>query len=271
MSPSLDVVATWPAPAAATVVGADGPVESAGPQDVPLRWASVTKVLTALVSWIAVEEGTIELDQPAGPPGATVRHLLAHASGLAFDDDTVLARPGTRRIYSNRGIEVLADVVQSAAGMAFAEYAADGVLRPLGMAGTRLEGSPAAGAVGPVGDLARLAQELLRPTLVSAATVGEATSVAFPGLDGVLPGFGRQSPNDWGLGVEVRGHKHPHWTPSGASPRTFGHFGQAGGFLWVDPDADIACVVLTGRDFQQWAVEAWPPLGDAVLATHGRR
>jgi len=31
-----------------------------------------------------------------------------------------------------------------------------------------------------------------------------ATRVAFPGLDGILPGYGRQKPNDWGLGVELR-------------------------------------------------------------------
>ena len=32
--------------------------------------------------------GTIDLDEPAGPPGSTIRHLLAHASGLPFEADT---------------------------------------------------------------------------------------------------------------------------------------------------------------------------------------
>lgn len=266
---ALDLSA-WPVTtAAAAVVTTEGVVDRAGPQDVPLRWASVTKVLTALTCWVAIEEGTLDLDAAAGPPGATVRHLLAHASGLNFDDATVLARPGERRIYSNRGIEVVADVLAAAAGMPFEAYLAEGVLGPLGMAGTRIEGSPGADGVGPVADLALLAAELLVPTLISPATLAAATAVSFPGLGGVLPGFGRQEPNDWGLGVEVRGTKSPHWTPASASPRTFGHFGQAGGFLWVDPDRGIGLVSLTDRNFGGWAPPAWHALGEAVLSPAG--
>ena len=268
---ALSQVAEWPVTTAAVaVVGPDGVVDSTGPLDHPFRWASVTKVLTALAIWVAVEEGTAALDQPGGPPGSTLRHLLAHASGLAFDGDIVLAHPGDRRIYSNRGIEVAAGLVAAEAGMPFADYVREGVQEPLGMTGTRIAGSPAADGVGPVADLARLAQELLRPTLVSPATVAEATAVSFPGLTGVVPGFGRQDPNDWGLGVEIRDHKRPHWTPLSSSPRTFGHFGQAGGFVWVDPDAELACACLTDRDFDSWAA-VWPTLGDAVLREHARR
>jgi CubicO group peptidase (beta-lactamase class C family) len=215
-----------------------------------------------------VEEETVSLDEPAGPPGATVRHLLAHASGLAPDRRQVLAEPGTRRIYSNAGFEVLAEVVASRAGMAFAEYLDLGVLQPLGLDSTRLEGSPAAGAVGPVADLGALGAELLAPTLVAGGTLAEATRTAFPGLDGVLPGFGRQTPNDWGLGMEVRDAKSPHWTGARSSPATFGHFGRAGTFLWVDPVAGLACACLTDREFGPWATEAWPALTDAVLAEH---
>ena len=53
---------------------------------------------------------------------------------------------------------------------------------------------------------------------------------------------------------------------AGSSPRTFGHFGQSGTFLWVDPDAGAAAIVLTDRDFGPWAIEAWPTWTDAVLA-----
>jgi CubicO group peptidase (beta-lactamase class C family) len=261
------LVQTWPVrTAAVAVVSRDGIGETAGALDQPLLWASVTKVLTALTAWIAVEEGTIALDDPAGPPGATVRHLLAHASGLALDRDTVLAAPGARRIYSNRGIEIVAEVVASRAALPFDTYLREAVLDPLGMRATRLDGSAASGAVGPVVDLARLTEELLRPTLVSAGTLALATTVAFPGLAGVLPGFGRQDPNDWGLGVELRGHKAPHWTPSTASPRTFGHFGRAGGFVWVDPDRGVGCACLSDEPFGAWAASAWPALGEAVLA-----
>jgi CubicO group peptidase (beta-lactamase class C family) len=93
--------------------------------------------------------------------------------------------------------------------------------------------------------------------------------VVFPGLAGVLPGIGRQEPNDWGLGFELKDAKRPHWTGSGNSPATFGHFGGSGTFLWVDPTAGIACTCLTDLDFGDWALDAWPALSDAVLAELG--
>jgi CubicO group peptidase (beta-lactamase class C family) len=254
--------------AAGGVVDAGGVRATAGPIDEPVPWASVTKLLTALAVLVAVEEGTVGLDDAAGPRGATLRHLLAHAGGLG-PDGAVLAPPGTRRIYSNAGYDVLGDVVADAAGLPFGTYAREAVLLPLALAATTFEGSAAAGAVGPAADLLRLARELVAPTVVAPATLAEATTVAFPGLSGVLPGFGRQDPNDWGLGPELRGHKAPHWTGARNSPRTFGHFGQAGGFLWVDPDVGVGCACLTDRPFGPWAAEAWPELSDGVLAEAG--
>jgi CubicO group peptidase (beta-lactamase class C family) len=242
-----------------------------GPDRIPYPWASVTKILTALAMWVAMEEGTIRWDDPAGPPGATIAHLLSHASGLAQDDETVLTRPGQRRIYSNRGFEMAADHLAAQAGMPFPDYLKAAILEPLDMNTTVLDGSAASGASGPLVDLLALAAELLRPTLVSPATVALATSVAFPGLAGVLPGFGRQDPNDWGLGVEVRDHKSPHWTGSTNSPGTFGHFGRSGSFLWVDPEPGLALASLADRPFGPWAALSWPALSDAVIEAYGRR
>ena len=233
------------------------------------EWASVTKILTALAVLVAVEEETVSLDEAAGPAGSTVRHLLAHASGLAYDTDQVLAPPGRRRIYSNRGFEVLGARVTERCGMAFGSYLAEAVLDPAGMAGARLDGSPAAGATGTLDDLVQLARELLAPTVVSPATLAHATTVAFPGLAGRLPGFDSHDPLDWGLGIEVRGAKRPHWTGRRNSPTTFGHFGASGSFLWVDPGAGLACAVLSGQDFGPWARDAWPALSDAVLEEFG--
>ena len=235
-----------------------------GPEHVALPWASVTKLVTALAVLVAVEEETVQLDQPAGPPGSTLRHLLAHASGLG-PDGGVLAPPGERRIYSNAGFEAAAALVAAGAAMDFGRYATEAVLGPLGMTATRIEGSPAHGVSGPLRDLVTLARELLAPTVVAAATMAGAVTVAFPGLTGVLPGFGRQDPNDWGLGFELRDGKSPHWTGARNSPRTFGHFGRAGTFLWVDPDAGIALACLTDREFGDWAIRGWPALSDAVL------
>ncbi|MEU5426716.1 serine hydrolase domain-containing protein [Streptomyces olivoreticuli] len=265
---SLRKIDNWPVEtAAAAVVRADGSLAGAhGPTAHRFALASVTKPLTAYAALLAVEEGAIELDEPAGPAGSTVRHLLAHTSGLAFDEHRATAEPGTRRLYSNAGFEVLGDHIAKATDIAFPEYLRQAVLEPLGMTATDLQGSPAKDGVSTVDDLARFAAELQAPRLLSRQTLDEATTVAFPGLTGVLPGYGHQRPNDWGLGFEIRDGKSPHWTGASSSPRTYGHFGQSGTFLWVDPTAGTACVALTDRPFGPWATEAWPPLTDAVLA-----
>jgi hypothetical protein len=65
---------------------------------------------------------------------------------------------------------------------------------------------------GSLADLAFFGRAGVAPALVAGETLAEATAVAFPGLVGVLPGLGRQDPNDWGLGFELKDAKRPHWT-----------------------------------------------------------
>ncbi|OBF96241.1 serine hydrolase [Mycobacterium sp. 852002-51152_SCH6134967] len=266
---ALDLMDDWPVPnAAAAVVGPSGVVAEQGEQRRRFELASVTKPLAARAVQVGIEEGAVELDTEAGPPGATVRHLLAHASGYSMRSSETMAEPGTRRVYSNYGFGVLAETLEKATGIAFDRYLTEAVFEPLGMTDSVLDGGAAAagyGATSTVADLAAFAADLLRPATVSAQLHSEAISVQFPGLDGVLPGFGVQRPNDWGLGFEIRGGKSPHWTGEANSERSFGHFGQSGTFLWVDPDADLALVVLTDRNFGEWAYKLWRALSDEVL------
>jgi CubicO group peptidase (beta-lactamase class C family) len=276
----LRQVEDWPAATAAVGVLQDGQVlATKGPRDRVLRWASVTKLTTALAALVAAEEGIIDLDEPAGPPGSTVRHLLAHASGLPFDQGAPIARPGQRRIYSNAGFEVLADKVAKVAEMPFADYLTGAILEPLGLE-AELRGSPASGLHGTLDDLLRLGAELQRPRLIAPETLAEATSVQFPGLVGVLPDVGRMDPNDWGLGFELRDAKSPHWTGSRNSPRTFGHFGGSGSFLWVDPKPGsrlrplgarhLAAVVRRGADGACVACPAVRVASAAVVSSFSR-
>jgi CubicO group peptidase (beta-lactamase class C family) len=266
---ALRQIDDWGATRAAAGVVRDGEIVAThGPRDEAFRWASVTKLVTALAALVAAEEGVIDLDEPAGPEGSTVRHLLAHASGLPFEPGGPTGRVGQRRVYSNVGFEVLADHIAERAEMPFGAYLTAGVLEPLGMR-AELRGSPAADLHGSLEDLLLLARELQRPTLVAPETLAEATTVQFPGLSGVLPDVGRFDPNDWGLGFELRDGKSPHWTGSRNSPRTFGHFGGSGTFLWIDPDARVGLGVLTDREFGDWAKNAWPRLSDAVLGEEG--
>jgi len=269
---ALDQIDAWPVPHAATaVVSADGVLDQRGATADVMPLASVTKPIAAYATLVAVEEGALELDEPAGPPGATVRHLLAHAAGYAFESGAAaLSRPGVKRIYSNQGFDVLQAHVEERTGIAFGDYVAEAIFQPLGMHASSLRGSAAHAASGSVDDLARFARELLVPSLISAQTWQEFVTVQFPGMSGVLPGHGRFDPLDWGLGVERNFGRTGHWAGTTISRSAFGHFGRAGTFLWVDPPSRLAGVGVSGRDFGPWALEVWPPLVDAVLTRYAQ-
>jgi CubicO group peptidase (beta-lactamase class C family) len=271
---ALGLVETWPVPhVAAAVIAPDGSVTSTGDAHRVFRLASISKPITAWAALVAAEEGTIDLDAPprhvTAQPGCTMRHLLSHAGGYPFDGPDPIARPERRRIYSNTGIEMAAAEIAGAAGMSFEAYLREAVLEPLGMAATTLRGSPAHQVHSTLDDTVRFMAELRRPVLVAATTAADAFRPQYPDLSGIVPDVGRFAPCPWGIGVEIRGAKQPHWTGRTNSPATVGHFGGAGTMAWFDPAADCALVALTDRPFDDWHDEAltlWPELSDAVLA-----
>lgn len=270
---ALRLTATWPVPhVAAATIDAAGAVATIGPTDRTFRLASISKPLTAWAAMVAVEEGIVQLDAPLDDqgvqPGCTLRHLLSHAGGYAFDGPDPISKPGVRRIYSNTGIELVGQCIGRAAHMAFETYLHEAVFAPLGMTSTDLRGSPAHGVHSTVEDLVRFTTETRVPKLITEASATQVSTVQFPALAGIIPGIGRFDPSPWGLGFEVRGNKHPHWTGTRNSPATFGHFGGAGTLLWVDPGVNVVCIALTDRPFDEWASDAlqlWPQLSDAVL------
>jgi len=263
---ALRQIDEWPVEFAASgVVDPDGRISVRGDTTTPVRLASVSKPVAALATLVAAEEGVVDLDEPAGPPASTVRHLLAHASGLPFEGVEPIARPGHRRIYSNEAFRVLAEHVAGRAEMPFPDYVREAVCAPLGL-GLDATGDPGSGMHASLDDVLAIGRELLVPRLVAPETHDEMVAVQFPGLDGVLPDFGRFSPLDWGLGVELKGAKAPHWSGSRTSAQTFGHFGGSGTFVWVDPVLDRGVAALADREFDEWALAAWIPFNDALLA-----
>lgn len=262
---ALDLTRDWPVSnASAGWVRSDHSRLTSGVNSRPFLLASVTKPLVSISLMVAVEEGSLHLNDLAGPSGSTIAHLMSHASGLGPTGE-ILAKPGERRIYSNHGFELLGFALEQATGMTIATYLHEALVLPLGLSATSLQGSPAHGGVSSVDDLLRVADELMTPTLISPESVKQLTQPCFGELAGVLPGYGKQEPNPWGLGFEVRGDKQPHWTGASNSSSTFGHFGQAGTFFWVDPAAGVACVLLTDEPFGQWAIERWPLFSDAII------
>jgi CubicO group peptidase (beta-lactamase class C family) len=269
LSSILATIDEWPVPhAVAAVVQRGSVIAVHGETDRTFRLASISKVITAWTCLIAVEEGSVSLDDAVGPPESTLRHCLAHAAGYGFDTATPIMGVGKRRIYSNTGIEIAAKHVAERTGLMFADYMNEAIFEPLGMSDTSLKASPAYAVFSTVDDMALFMQELIQPSLISAVTAQDAITVQYPELGGVIPGLGSYKPNPWGLGIEIRDGKQPHWTGLLNSPQTFGHFGGSGTMMWIDPTIDTGLIALTDLNFDKWSAEAlvaWPSLSDAVI------
>ena len=283
----MNVELDWPVQRAGVAVVSSSGVDTAflggvGGTD-EFQVASVTKLMTTLAALAAVSSGRLGLDQPVpeatragGGEEVTVRHLLAHTGGFPFEPPGRPRPPGQRRIYSNVGFRLLAEAVADATGVSFPTWLSSSVLDPLGMSATRLgrrrgiDGDPAAGVSSTLDDLVRLARCLLDrgAPVVGPELFGEATTVQFPGLAGLVPGVGRFDPCDWGLGFELHDGKRPHWMGDRRSAAAFGHFGASGCFLWVDPDAGLAAAAVTDRSFDddKWAMATWPAWSDRLPA-----
>lgn len=260
----------WPVDnVAAAVRIEDGSWHTFGEVNHVFELASVTKLLAAVGMLVAVEEGAVELDRELTPPGngVTVRHLLAHAGGVGFDSRELEKQPGSRRIYSSAGFDIIADEIAAEAQMPFSSYLEQAVFEPLRMTHSVLDGSAGHGARSTVSDLTAFVDEVLSPTILHPDTVAEALTVQFPGLDGVVPGYGMQRPADWGLGFEIFGRprsKQGLWFGAVMPDDVVGHFGQAGTFLWLHRKTGRAAVVLTDRAFGEWAKPLWSDFNDAL-------
>lgn len=136
----------------------------------PMPVASLSKSMTAMAVMRLVEEGRVDLDQPAHrylpeftmadrrAEKITVRQLLNQTSGMAdsaYPDLTrpqahtlteavadmrgarLAARPGTEWNYHNPNYFVAARLVEVVSGRPFADYLATQVFRPLGMTHTK--------------------------------------------------------------------------------------------------------------------------------------
>ncbi|HEV2427504.1 MAG TPA: serine hydrolase domain-containing protein, partial [Acidimicrobiales bacterium] len=255
---SGDLLAGWPAgsSAAALVVREGGAtvVAEAGDLDERRAWASVSKLAVALAMGVEHDAGLHDLAEDAGPPGATIAHLLSHSAGLGLEEGDRTSPVGARRVYSNYGVDLAVNAVVD--GTDPARWLAERVLTPLGMSTSALKGRPSSGVVGSTRDLVTLAEAWLQPDTITQATRDRMIAPFLPGLAGVVPGFGRFDPCPWGLGPEVAGAKR-HWM-GGWPPESFGHFGQSGSLALMNASEGFAVVATAGEAFGSWAVQLWP-------------
>jgi len=238
-----------------TILRSSGDLEERRP------WASVSKLCAGVAALRAVEAGEHSLDEPAGPEGSTLAHLLSHASGLGFELEDRVVPVGTRRVYSNAGIDLMGTLLAPGDPAAWVRST---VLEPLGLITATLDGRISADVVGSTLDMVTLAQELLAPSLLTPAMNETMRTPFLPELAGITPPFGRQVPNWWGLGPELKGTKE-HWMGHWPAA-SFGHFGRSGSMLLVDPTTGLFICATSTEDFGPWAVALWPTWVDDVRA-----
>jgi len=238
--------------ATASILGRDqSPVASIGPRDVSYPWASVSKMAVAALVGVAVQDGGVRFDEPCGPSGSTLAHVLSHASGLGPTHDALGARVGTKRIYSTYGFEL---VVERLGGISSVVELCRTVL---GLHSVESDGSAGGGLIGTCEDLETLASIWMGHGPLTNDTLREMTTIFMPEIAGVVPGFGSFQPCPWGLGPQIKG-RNRHWMGDGWPSSSFGHFGQSGSLVLIDPERHFAVVALSARAFGPWAVSAWP-------------
>jgi beta-lactamase class C len=140
-------------------------------------------------------------------------------------------------------------------------------------------GTPWAGIYTTADGLLAMLQAYVTPRadVVGAATVAEARRDQTGGLPG---GFATTDPFlgfrgsraiawqrcAWGLGVELRGDKRPHWTPLAAAPESFGQIGASGCIAWCDPTRGTSWAVLAPRTTDNgWLLRHGPAFGTIAL------
>jgi beta-glucosidase-like glycosyl hydrolase/CubicO group peptidase (beta-lactamase class C family) len=300
--------------------------------------ASLTKVVatTTLVAKLAEGDFTVPLDldakverylpewasgpQPEWRHKVAVRHLLTHTSGLpAFKEywrtskgkaDT-LARifaepleygPGTKEIYSDLGIILMAEIVERLTGRALDDLARTFIFSPLGMKDTMyrppkklwptiapteidsnlrhrlVQGevhdenayaiggvSGHAGVFSTAPDLAAFCQMLLNGGVYAHQRILRRATIWLFTSPQQLSGGTRTL----GWAVPTEGGSSGHYF----SAHSFGHTGFTGTSIWIDPDRQLFVVLLTNRVHptreNTKIQQVRPALHDAVMQALG--
>jgi beta-glucosidase-like glycosyl hydrolase/CubicO group peptidase (beta-lactamase class C family) len=300
--------------------------------------ASLTKVVatTTVVAKLVEGDFAVPLDldarierylpewaggpQPEWRHEVTVRHLLTHTSGLpAFKEywrtskktqDTLNKifaerleyQPGTKEVYSDLGIILMAEIVERLTGKTLDDLANLYIFKPLGMSETMFrppkklwpsiaptefdanfrkrlvqgevhdENAFAIGGVsGHAGlfstapDLAAFCQMLLNGGVYSHQRILRRATVA----QFTAPQKLSDGTRTLGWAVPTEGGSSGHYF----SAHSFGHTGFTGTSIWIDPDRQLFVVLLTNRVHptreNQKIAQVRPTLHDAVVQALG--
>lgn len=258
------VVGEWPGTPSVVLFrlrdGMETRILEFGDLDAVRPWASVSKMAVSLAFAVEFDWELHTPTEPLGPRGATIANLLSHSSGLGLDEGDPVVAIGTKRVYSNYGIDYAVNAIIG--DNTAANWLSSRIFEPFGMATAKLVGPPSSGIEGSTMDLARMAVGWLRPDGVSRETRARMITPFLPKIDGIVPGFGRFAPCPWGLGPEIHGDKQ-HWMGDWP-PTSFGHFGKSGSLMLLNVEDQIGLVATSTVAFGPWAVKLWPKWTSAM-------
>ncbi|ABU56750.1 serine hydrolase domain-containing protein [Roseiflexus castenholzii] len=241
-------------------------------------------------------------DRSRLPPNATTSEELR--TYLAAGP---IVPPGSKVEYSNVGYGLLGLIIEEVGRQSFASFMHERVFAPAGLRDTwlappedlfprivhvggtldpgspterfnsahaRRQTHPAGSVLATARDVARFFQVVLNGGAIDGRQVISPVAARLmitnqtPGLRGGIEGFMTWDDCAWGLGFDLRGNKHPHFSGEFTSPATFGHTGISGVFAWADPALDLVCVMLANRTlFDQWNTSRWSRFSTAVVAS----
>jgi CubicO group peptidase (beta-lactamase class C family) len=209
-------------------------------------------------------------------------HQPLEAFVEAICREPLLFAPGTQVSYQSTGTALLGEIVHQISGKALREFLRKEIFQPLGMANTSLGwdpvkkeriasirvgpeaartdwnwnsaywlgfGAPWGGLITAPVDFARFCQMMLNDgqlggmRVLSPATVRAMTCNQLQAMPGVPEEERRCRP--WGLGWRLNWPAHPANFGDLLGPRTYGHWGATGTLCWIDPDAEVFCVLFT--------------------------
>jgi len=258
--------------------------------------------------------------QPEWRHKVTVRHLMTHTSGLppfkeywrtSTSKQETLSRifaepleyePGTKVVYSDLGIILMAEIIQRLTGKPLDVLANDNIFGPLGMKHSMynppkaiwpeiaptefdsqlrhrmLQGevhdenafaiggvSGHAGVFSTAGDLAAFCQMLLNGGVYAHQRILKRTTIA----EFTAPQALAQNTRTLGWVVPTEGGSSGHYFSS----HSYGHTGFTGTTIWIDPDRQLFVVLLTNRVHptreNHKIAEVRPAVHDAVMKALG--
>ncbi|MHC5034086.1 MAG: serine hydrolase [Planctomycetota bacterium] len=238
--------------------------------------ASVTKVMSAALMMMLVDQGLVDLDEPIDsylpamrgidvPKPLTVRHLWNHVSGLSghwgdplHDYEEVIAcyyphlEVAERFEYGGAGCALGGKVIETVTGEALPQFHRRHLLDPLGLEDTRVTGSYADAESVPL-DMAKFGQMLLNggsygdKRFFSKETFQKMLPAPLPGIP--------DDENPWEVGIGTWWMRGRHGRGRNLSDRAFGHEAASSATFIVDPEKDLVIVVTrnrAGRNFEQY-------------------